>query len=144
MSIAEKQQEIIDEFTFFDNWIDKYAYIIELAKEMPRINENKKTDDKLIEGCQSKVWVDFETKDGKIFFYADADAETPKGIIALLIRILNGETPANILKADIYQFLSTIQLQEHLSPTRSNGLLNMVKQLKRYALWAQAQTTPIQ
>jgi len=139
MSIEQKQQEIIDEFTFFDEWQNKYEYLIELAKHMPLINEDKKTDEYIIEGCQSRVWVDFETKEGKIFFSADADALTPKGVIALLIKILNGETPENILKADIYNFLATIQLQEHLSPTRSNGLLNMVKQLKRYALWAQAQ-----
>jgi len=139
MTIEEKQQEVVEEFAFLDSWLDKYAYLIDLAKTMPQIDEKKKTDALLIQGCQSKVWVDFETINGKVFFYADADAQTPKGIIALLIQILNGETPENILKADIDSFLASIQLQEHLTPTRSNGLLNMIKQLKRYALLATQQ-----
>lgn len=133
MTIEEKQQEIIDDFTIYDDWMDKYEYIIELGKDLPLIDDVKKTDDRLIEGCQSRVWVDSEFKDGKLFFTADSDAIITKGIIALLIRVLDGESPENIARADLY-FIREIGLQEHLSPTRANGLLSMVKQLKMTAL----------
>jgi cysteine desulfuration protein SufE len=133
MTIEEKQQEIIDDFAIYDDWMDKYEYIIELGKDLPLIDESKKTDDRLIEGCQSRVWVAFEFIDGKMNFTADSDAIITKGIIALLIRVLNGETPENIVKTDLH-FIPAIGLQEHLSPTRANGLLSMVKQLKISAL----------
>lgn len=135
MTIEEKQEEIIDDFSIYDDWMDKYEYIIELGKDLPLIDEVKKTDDLLIEGCQSRVWVDSEIKDGHLFFTADSDAIITKGIIALLIRVLNGETPENIAKTDLY-FIKEIGLQEHLSPTRANGLLSMVKRLKMAALLA--------
>lgn len=133
MTIEEKQQEIIDDFAIYDDWMDKYEYIIELGKDLPLIDESKKTDDRLIEGCQSRVWVDSEFKDGKMHFTADSDAIITKGIIALLIRVLDGEAPENIAKTDL-RFIPEIGLQEHLSPTRANGLLSMVKQLKMSAL----------
>lgn len=135
MTIEEKQQEIIDDFAIYDDWMDKYEYIIELGKELPLIDESRKTNDRLIEGCQSRVWVASECKDGKMFFTADSDAIITKGIIALLIRVLDGETPENIVRTDLH-FIPEIGLQEHLSPTRANGLLSMVKQLKMSALQA--------
>ena len=131
--IENKQQEIIDEFRIFDDWMEKYEYIIELGKELPRINDAKKTDDRLIEGCQSRVWLDAEVVDGKMNFTADSDAIITKGIIGLLIRVLNHESPKEIATADLH-FISDIGLQEHLSPTRANGLASMVKQMKIYAL----------
>ena len=133
MTIEEKQQEIIDDFAIYDDWMDKYEYIIELGKDLPIIEESKKTNDRLIEGCQSRVWVDAEFKNGQMLFTADSDAIITKGIIALLVRVLNGETPENIVKTDLH-FIRAIGLQEHLSPTRANGLLSMVKQLKMSAL----------
>lgn len=133
MTIEEKQQEIIDDFSIYEDWMEKYEYIIELGKDLPLIDERKKTDNRLIEGCQSRVWVDSEFKDGRMFFTADSDAIITKGIIALLIRVLDGETPENIVKTDLH-FIPAIGLQEHLSPTRANGLLSMVKQLKMSAL----------
>ena len=131
--IENKQQEIIDEFRIFDDWMEKYEYIIELGKELPRINDAKKTDDRLIEGCQSRVWLDAEVVDGKMNFTADSDAIITKGIIGLLIRVLNHESPKEIATADLH-FISDIGLQEHLSPTRANGLASMVKRLKMEAL----------
>jgi cysteine desulfuration protein SufE len=131
--IENKQQEIIDEFRIFDDWMEKYEYIIELGKELPRINDAKKTDDRLIEGCQSRVWLDAEVLDGKMNFTADSDAIITKGIIGLLIRVLNHESPKEIATADLH-FISDIGLQEHLSPTRANGLASMVKRLKMEAL----------
>lgn len=133
MTIQEKEQEIIDEFSIYDDWMDKYEYIIELGKELPIIDEAHKTDDKLIKGCQSKVWVHAEEKDGKIIFTADSDAIITKGIIAILVRVLNGETPKAIATSDM-EFINVIGLQEHLSPTRSNGLVSMIKQMKMYAI----------
>ena len=133
MSIEQKQQEIIDEFGIFDDWMEKYEYIIELGKELPVIESSKKTDDRLIEGCQSRVWLDAMVEDGKMKFTADSDAIITKGIIALLIRVLNNEAPADVAKADLH-FISDIGLQEHLSPTRANGLVSMVKRLKMEAL----------
>jgi len=135
MSLETKQQEIIDEFGIYDDWLDKYEYIIELGKELPIIDAAKKTEDRLIEGCQSRVWVDAEFINGKMNFTADSDAIITKGIIALLIRVLNGESPENIATTDLH-FITEIGLQEHLSPTRANGLVNMVKRLKMSAVKA--------
>lgn len=135
MTIEERQQEIIDEFSIYPDWMEKYEYIINLGKDLPIIEEEKKTEDRLIDGCQSRVWVASEFKDGRIHFTADSDAIITKGIIALLIRVLDGETPEAIVKTDLH-FIKDIGLQEHLSPTRANGLLSMVKQLKKSALLA--------
>ena len=135
MNLEEKQQEIIQDFAIFDDWMEKYEYIIELGKELPLIAEEKKSDDKLIEGCQSRVWLDSSIDNGKMHFYADSDAVITKGIIGLLIRVLNNETPETIAKADLH-FIKDIGLQEHLSITRSNGLASMVKKIKMSALVA--------
>ncbi|HRP53573.1 MAG TPA: SufE family protein [Fluviicola sp.] len=135
MSIAEKQQEIIDEFSIYSDWMEKYEYIIELGKDLPLIDASLKTDDKLIEGCQSRVWLDATYSNGKIEFKADSDAIITKGIIALLIQVYNHETPENILQNEPH-FINEIGLQEHLSPTRANGLLGMVKRIKLLALAA--------
>lgn len=133
MTLEERQQEIIDEFAIYDDWMDKYEYIIDLGKDLPKIDEALKTDDRLIEGCQSKVWLASEFKNNEMNFSADSDAIITKGIIGLLIRVLNHETPENIAKADLH-FIADIGLHEHLSPTRSNGLASMVKKLKMSAL----------
>jgi cysteine desulfuration protein SufE len=133
MTIADKEQAIIDEFAIYDDWMDKYEYIIELGKELPIIAANYKTDDRLIKGCQSRVWLHAENKQGKMQFTADSDAIITKGIIALLIRVLNEEAPEQVAKAEL-KFIKEIGLQEHLSPTRSNGLVSMVKQMKMEAL----------
>ena len=133
MSIQEIEQTIIDEFAAFDEWLDKYAYIIDLGKECPVIDEKDKTESNLIKGCQSRVWLSCEHHDGRLWFRADSDAVITKGIISLLIRVLNGQTPRDILAADLH-FIDQIGLKEHLSPTRSNGLTSMVKQIKMYAL----------
>jgi cysteine desulfuration protein SufE len=133
MTLQEIQEEIISEFDVFDDWMDKYEYIIDLGKELPIIDPLKKTDDRLIEGCQSKVWLDAEVIDGTMHFTADSDAIITKGIIGLLIRVLNKQTPEAVATADLF-FIQKIGLQEHLSPTRSNGLVGMVKKLKMSAL----------
>ncbi len=133
MTIDEKQQEIIDDFAIYDDWMEKYEYIIELGKELPLIADAKKTNDRLIEGCQSKVWLDAEIIDGKMSLTADSDAIITKGIIGLLIRVFNHETPEAIAKSDL-RFIQEIGLQEHLSPTRANGLASMVKKIKLLAL----------
>ena len=133
MTIQEIEQNIIDEFASFDEWLDKYAYIIDLGKECPVIDEKDKTESNLIKGCQSRVWLSCEHRDGLLWFRADSDAVITKGIISLLIRAFNGQTPQDILAADL-QFIDQIGLKEHLSPTRSNGLPSMVKQIKMYAL----------
>lgn len=135
MTLQEIQEEIISEFDVFDDWMDKYEYIIDLGKELPIIDPLKKTDDRLIEGCQSKVWLDAEVIDGTMHFTADSDAIITKGIIGLLIRVLNEQTPETVATADLF-FIQKIGLQEHLSPTRSNGLVGMVKKLKMSALQA--------
>ncbi|OFZ55009.1 MAG: Fe-S metabolism protein SufE [Bacteroidetes bacterium RIFCSPHIGHO2_02_FULL_44_7] len=135
MTLEEKQQSIIDEFAIFDDWMDKYEYIIDLGKELPLIEEDKKTSDRLIEGCQSRVWLDTEVKDGKMHFTADSDAIITKGIIGLLIRVMDQESPETIATADMH-FIQEIGLQEHLSPTRANGLASMVKKMKMSALKA--------
>jgi len=133
MTISELQEQVVSEFSLFDDWMDKYNYLIEMGRTIPVIDENYKTDQYVITGCQSKVWLHAETRDGKIFFSADSDAIITKGIVNLLIRVLSGHTPEEILNADM-DFIEKIGLREHLSPTRSNGLTSMVKQMKLYAL----------
>ncbi len=133
MTILEKEQEIIEEFELFDDWMDKYEHIIELGKDLPLIASEYKTNDYLIKGCQSQVWVNAEYLDGKIIFTADSDAIITKGVIAMLIFVLSNQKPKEILESKL-DFLKAIGLQEHLSPTRANGLLGMVKQIKTYAL----------
>lgn len=133
-SINEIQDEIIDDFTGIDDWMDRYAMIIDLGNALPPIDEKLKTPDHLIEGCQSRVWLNAElTDDGKVNYTADSDAIIVKGIIALLIKVLNGHTPKEILDSDMY-FIDKIGLAENLLPTRSNGLLAMLKQMRMYAL----------
>lgn len=134
-TLEQKQEEIIQEFEIFEDWMEKYEYIIELGKDTPVIDSSKKTDDRLIEGCQSKVWLDSLLEDGKMKFSADSDAIITKGIIGLLIRVLDNETPEVVAKADLH-FIHDIGLQEHLSITRSNGLLSMIKKIKMNALIA--------
>ena len=131
--IAQIEGEIIDEFSLFDDWMDKYEHIIGLGKELPLIEENLKTDDLLIKGCQSRVWLHAKMEDGKVIYTADSDAIITKGIISLLIRALSGQTPDTIINTDL-SFIDQIGLKEHLSPTRSNGLVSMVKQMKLYAI----------
>ena len=133
MTINEAQDEIIGEFSVFDEWLDKYEYLIELSGSLPAIGEEHRNEQFLIRGCQSRVWVDAELRDGKIYFTADSDAIITKGIIALLIRVLSGLTPQEIVDSDLY-FIDRIGLRENLSPTRANGLLAMIKQMKLYAL----------
>lgn len=133
MTIDEKQDEIIDEFSGIDDWMDRYGYIIDLGNSLPSIDEKYKTPDHLIEGCQSRVWLNADYSDGKVRYTADSDAIIVKGIISLLISVLSDHTPDEILSSDLH-FIDAIGLSEHLSPTRSNGLLAMVKQMKMYAL----------
>ena len=133
MSINELQDEVIAEFNDFDDWMDRYQLLIDLGNEQAPLDEQYKTDENLIDGCQSRVWLQADEKDGKLFFQAESDAVIVKGIIALLIKVLSGHTPDEILNADLY-FIDRIGLKEHLSPTRSNGLLSMVKQMRMYAL----------
>ena len=138
MNIKEIQEEIIDEFSIFDDWIQRYEYMIDLGKNLPLIDEEFKTDDNIIKGCQSKVWLHGEKKANKIVFTADSDAILTKGIIAILIRVFSNQTPINILNADM-DFIDEIGLKEHLSPTRANGLVSMIKNIKMYALAFDAQ-----
>jgi cysteine desulfuration protein SufE len=134
MTINEIQDEIIEEFSYFGDWMEKYEYIIDLGKDLPLIDDAYKTDDYLIRGCQSKVWLHAGTDpSGKVAFTADSDAVITRGIIALLIRVLSGQSPQEVANADLF-FIDKIGLKEHLSPTRSNGLLSMVKQMKLYGL----------
>lgn len=134
MTIEETQREIADEFSEVDDWMDRYSMIIDMGNSLPEIAEELKTPDRLIEGCQSRVWLDGNLDtDGKVEFTADSDAIIVKGIIAMLIKVLNGHTPREIINADLH-FINDIGLAEHLSPTRSNGLLAMLKQMKAYAL----------
>lgn len=138
MTIEAIQEELIDEFSLFDDWMQRYEYMIELGKSLPLIDENLKTEDKLIKGCQSKVWLNSEMKDGKIIFTADSDAIITKGIIAILVRAFSNQKPQAILDANT-DFIDEIGLKEHLSPTRANGLVSMIKQMKMYALAYQTQ-----
>lgn len=133
MTINEAQDQVIEEFSDFDDWMDKYQLLIDLGNEQAPIDEKYKTEQNLIEGCQSRVWLQADNVDGKIVFQAESDALITKGIIALLIKVLSGHTPDEILNADLY-FVEKIGLKEHLSPTRSNGLLSMIKQIRMYAL----------
>jgi len=133
MTIKEIQEEIIDEFSMFEDWMERYEYIIELGKSIPLINEVYKLDENLIAGCQSKVWLHSEIIEDKIKFTADSDAILTKGIVAILLRVFNNQKPAAILDTDLY-FVDKIGLKEHLSPTRANGLVSMIKQIKLYAL----------
>jgi len=133
MSVLEIEQEIIEEFSMFESWMEKYGFIIDLGKDLPIIDQNNKTKQNLITGCQSQVWVHAEYLNGKVFFTADSDAIITKGIIALLIRVLNNQAPKDIIDAKL-DFINKIGLKSHLSPTRANGLLGMIKQLKSYAL----------
>jgi len=132
MTIKETIDQIISEFNQFDDWMDKYNYLIEMGRSVPLIDESQKTDANLIVGCQSRVWLSSDYKDGFIYFTADSDAVITKGIAYLLIRVFSGHTPTEIVEAET-TFLDLIGLKEHLSPTRSNGLLSMVKQIKMYA-----------
>lgn len=131
--IDKIQEDIIEEFSIFDEWLDKYDYLIELSDTLPAIADEHRTDNYVIKGCQSRVWVDARLEDGKVYFAADSDAIITKGIIALLIRVMNGRTPKEIIDLDLY-FIDAIGLGENLSPTRSNGLVAMIKQMKMYAL----------
>ena len=138
MTIAEVQNEIIDEFSMFDDWEERYQYMIDLGKTLPLIDDKYKTDDHIIKGCQSKVWVHAAMEDDKVSFTADSDAIITKGIIAILIRVFSGKHPSEIIEADT-DFIDKIGLKEHLSPTRANGLVSMIKQLKMYAIAYQTQ-----
>ena len=132
MTIKEKQVAVVEEFSMFEDWMDKYAYLIELGKELSVIDEQYKTQQFLISGCQSRVWLHAELLDGNIVFTADSDAVITKGIVSLLVRVLSGHTPDEIVEAD-FEFLNEIGLKDHLSPTRANGLQSMVKQIQLYA-----------
>ena len=132
MSLEESKQSIIDDFSMFDEWLDKYEYIIELGKKLDSFPENKKTDERLIKGCQSRVWLDWEVKDGKLYFTADSDAIITKGIISLLISVYSGRS-AEEIAGDDFSFLEKLGLKENLSPTRANGLESMVETIKRAA-----------
>lgn len=133
MTIKETQEEIIEEFAMFENWMDKYEHIIELGKELPGLDNEFKTEDNIVKGCQSQVWLHTTEKDGRLYFEADSDAIITKGLVALMVRVLSGHPSEEIVKSTMY-FVNRIGLAEHLSPTRSNGLLAMIKQMKLYAL----------
>ena len=137
-SIQEKQNQIIDEFNFFQDWSEKYQYLIDLGKSLPDFDQNNRTDSNLINGCQSKVWLNSSFNDNIVIFEADSDAIISKGIISLLIRVFSDQNPKDILEADT-DFIDKIGLKEHLSPTRANGLVSMVKQIKMYAVVFQTQ-----
>ncbi len=137
-TIADREAEVVEEFGMFTDWVDKYEYIISLGKELPLIEESKKTDDLLIKGCQSRVWLHAKMENGKVVFTADSDAIITKGVISLLIRVLSGQSPEAIINTEL-TFVERIGLKEHLSPTRSNGLVSMIKQMKLYALAFKAQ-----
>ena len=137
MTIKEIQEEIVEEFAMFDDWMQRYEYMIELGKSVPVINDECKTDNNLIKGCQSKVWLHSELEGDKIHFTADSDAIITKGIVAVLLRVFNDQSPKEILEAKM-DFIDEIGLKEHLSPTRANGLVSMIKQIKLYALGMQS------
>jgi cysteine desulfuration protein SufE len=138
MTIQDIQQDIIEEFAMFDDWMQRYEYMIELGKSLPLIEDQHKTDEHIIKGCQSKVWVKSEMKDNNVVFTADSDAIITKGIIAILIRVFSNQSPQAIIEANT-DFIDEIGLKEHLSPTRANGLVSMIKQLKLYAVAYQTQ-----
>ena len=132
MTLLETENEIISEFSMFDDWLDKYEYIIDLGKSLDSFPESSKTDEKLIKGCQSRVWLDWKTEDGKLYFQADSDAIITRGIISLLIRIYSGRTPEEILASD-FSVVEKIGLKQNLSPTRANGLLSMIDTIRSAA-----------
>lgn len=138
MTINEIQDEVIEEFSVFDDWMDKYALLIDMGNALPPLDDRYKTSNNLIEGCQSRVWLQADYTDGQVIFQGESDAVIVKGIVSLLIRVLSHHTPQEILDADLY-FIERIGLKEHLSPTRSNGLVAMLKQMKMYALAFSAQ-----
>ena len=131
MSLEERKQQVIDDFSLYDEWLDKYAYLIDLGKNLEPFPEEKKTEDKLIKGCQSRVWLDAEERDGGLYFSADSDAVITRGIISLLVSVYSGCSPEEIA-ADDFGFLEEIGLRENLSPTRANGLVSMVERIKEY------------
>ena len=133
MTIKETQEEIVEEFALFDEWMEKYQHIIDLGKDLPLIDEKYKVEENLIKGCQGRLWLHADLVDGKIIFTADTDVIISKGIVCLLIRVFSGHTPKEIIDTDLF-FIDQIGLQEHLSPTRSNGLLAMLKQIRMYAI----------
>ena len=133
MSIEEIQQEIIDEFSMYEDWMDKYAYLIELGNDLEDLDAKDKNDQNIIKGCQSRVWLVAELKDGKIYFRGESDAVIVKGLVALLLRVVSGRTPKELLETELH-FIDDLGLKQHLSPTRSNGLLAMVKQIRLYAV----------
>jgi cysteine desulfuration protein SufE len=139
-NICRIQDEIVEEFSVFDDWMDKYSFLIDKGNELPALDARYKTNSNLIEGCQSRVWLQADYENGKVFFSGDSDALIVKGIVSLLIKVLSGHTPDEILSADLY-FIEAIGLKEHLSPTRSNGLVAMLKQMKLYALAFKSTTT---
>lgn len=139
MTIKEQQDRIIEDFEVFGDWMEKYEYIIQLGKDLPLIDPKYKTDDNLIRGCQSRVWLHAELQEGKLVFSADSDAVITKGLVGLVIQVLSNQTPKDIAEAEIY-FIDAIGLTSHLSPTRSNGLLSMLKQIKLYAIGYQAKS----
>ncbi len=138
MTIDEIQRDLVDEFSMFDDWMDRYEYMIDLGKSMPIIDEQFKKDENLIKGCQSKVWLHAELANDKVIYTADSDAIITKGIVSILIRTFTNQTPAEILKANT-DFIDEIGLKEHLSPTRANGLVSMIKEIKMYAIAFQTQ-----
>lgn len=131
--IEDIEKELIEEFDLFEDWMEKYNYIIDLGKQLPEMDNALKTEENLVSGCQSRVWLAPEFRDGKLFFHADSDALIPKGIVSILLRVISGHTPENILQAEL-NFISEIGLEEHLSPTRANGLMSMVTRMKKYAM----------
>ncbi len=137
MTINEIQDELVEEFSMFTDWMEKYEYIIQLGKELPLIEEQYKIDDNLIKGCQSKVWLHADHQNNKVLFTADSDAIITKGLVSMVVRVLSDHSPAEIVQAELY-FVDKIGLKEHLSVTRSNGLLSMIKQMKMYALALQS------
>jgi cysteine desulfuration protein SufE len=140
MTINEIQDELIDEFSLFGDWMEKYEYIIQLGKELALIKDEFKKDENLIRGCQAKVWLHADFQDGRVLFTADSDAIITKGLVSMVVRVLSGHTPEEIVKADLY-FVDKVGLREHLSVTRSNGLLSMIKQMKVYALALQSKAS---
>jgi cysteine desulfuration protein SufE len=139
MTINEAQDELIDDFSLFGDWMEKYESIIQMGKDLPLIEEQYKKEENLIKGCQAKVWLHADFRDGNIFFTADSDAIITKGLVSMVVRVLSGHTPDEIVRADLY-FVDKIGLREHLSMTRSNGLLSMIKQMKMYAMALQSKT----
>jgi cysteine desulfuration protein SufE len=140
MTIAETENEIVEEFAMFDQWDDKYQYLIDMGKALPALAETNKTDDRIIKGCQSRVWLHSELKNGNVVFTADSDAIITRGMVALMVRVLSEHTPDEILSADL-GFVDAIGLKQHLSPTRANGLVAMIRQMKLDALALKARVT---